>query len=440
MRFLFLCLFLFMCRGLWSQHVQLTREQALADIDTLVNRITYTHPDPFTICPETVFRERIIQVKKGLPDSLTDLEFGRRVIPCVAMLGDGHTVTLLPRPVSEHPLLPLGVRVGWRDSSLTLADSGEEILSINGVPVKEVLENMLRYVSGERMHFRFMCVQLNFNLFLDALYPDSVYRLVLQKTDGTQAEQVVKTLPYGEIKSKVQEAKARTGKKKADYAFQVSQDGKSMLFEFNRFYDWEKFKVFADSMFREIKKQRIKNLVIDIRKNGGGDSRLGDELLQYLLHKPFSQFGKVQARVGRYTKDWAGKDSIKLKGVDSLFTTILPLTSLRKEPLRLSKKTKVYLLISNNTFSSASAFSWAFQYFKGGTVVGEESGGMNVTFGDIRYYTLPHSRLLCGISWKRFYQYGADEGCIHGTLPDVEIPAEQAFEYTVKQLIRKGKK
>ena len=88
----------------------------------------------------------------------------------------------------------------------------------------------------------------------------------------------------------------------------------------------------------------------------------------------------------------------------------------------------VYLLVSHRTFSSASSFSWAFRQFDMGTVIGEESGGMNVSFGDNIYYRMPVSGLSCTISFKRFWLYGADERSIHGTLPDVAVPAGKALE------------
>lgn len=88
---------------------------------------------------------------------------------------------------------------------------------------------------------------------------------------------------------------------------------------------------------------------------------------------------------------------------------------------------KVYLLTSNHTFSSASDFSWAFKEFGMGTVVGEETGGVNVCFGDILYYKLPLSGLSASISWKRFWNYGADENDIHGTIPDYIVPTSDAL-------------
>lgn len=443
MKSFLLCLVLLLVQGAWGQRVFLNREQAVADIDTLVNRIVYTHPNPFTVCPEPVFRERIARIKAELPDTLTDWDLAIKVIPCVVALGDGHTNVSFPplQPSPELLLFPEGVQIDARDTSMVLTGDSAKVVRINGIPTKEMLGNMVQYTGGEQMFYRFFKVQQMFQGMLNRFYPDSVYRLMLSEPDGKQVEKVVKALSYEQIirmmQAKNQQKNNRA--KRPDYAFQVSKDGKNMFFEFNSFYDLDKFKVFADSMFRELKERKIKNLVIDLRRNGGGNSKLGDELLQYLSHKPFVQFGKVQIRRGRYILEKFADDE-DLKGAsDTLITINAPLIPLREEPLRISKKTKVYLLISHSTFSSASSFSWAFKYFDVGTVVGEESGGMNVSYGDVLSYYLPNSRLRCGVSWKKFCQYGADEQNIHGTLPDIEVPADEALN-AVKQLILKGKK
>lgn len=443
MKSFLLCLVLLLVQGAWGQREFLNREQAVADIDTIVNRIVYTHPNPFTVCPEPVFRERIARIKAELPDTLTDWDLAIKVIPCVVALGDGHTNVSFPplQPSPELLLFPEGIQIDARDTSMVLTGDSAKIIRINDIPAKEMLGNMVQYAGGEQMFYRFFKVQQMFQGMLNRFYPDSVYRLVLADRDGKQVEKVVKALSYEQIirmmQAKNQQKNNRA--KRSDYAFQVSKDGKNMFFEFNSFYDLDKFKVFADSMFRELKERKIKNLVIDLRRNGGGNSKLGDELLQYLSHKPFVQFGKVQIRRGRYILEKFADDE-DLKGAsDTLITINAPLIPLRKEPLRISKKTKVYLLISHSTFSSASSFSWAFKYFDVGTVVGEESGGMNVSYGDVLSYYLPNSRLRCGVSWKKFCQYGADEQNIHGTLPDIEVPADEALN-AVKQLILKGKK
>lgn len=439
----------------FCQETVLSRAQALADIDTLVNRIVYTHPNPFTVCPESVFRKQIVRIREDMPDTLTAREFARELIPAVAMLGDGHTACIPPYPEPDALIFPQNVEIDWRDTTLYLAGGRSKVLFINNIPTCRILGNMVRYISGEGMHFRFKGVQGWFSELLDLLYAASAYSLVWVEPDGKQVEKVVRAVPYKEVRKKAEVGKNGTHQQNIDYAFRLSGDEETMLLEFNRFYDPDKFKVVIDSMFREIKERKIKNLVIDLRKNGGGNSDLGDELLQYLMHVPFAQIEMMEARVGRYTRsqsnEWrnfannlrsgsAANGSYSVSFTDSSFTVSLPLTPLRKEPFRVSKRTKVYLLISNNTFSAAAIFSWAFQYFGGGIVIGEESGGMNVTFGDLQSFTLPYSHLQCAVSWKRFYQYGADYRDIHGTIPDVEVPAEQALEYTMEHLIHKGKK
>ena len=47
--------------------------------------------------------------------------------------------------------------------------------------------------------------------------------------------------------------------------------------------------------------------------------------------------------------------------------------------------------------------------------------------GDVVYYKMPYSGLAASISHKRFWQYGADENNIHGTIPDYIVPKEDAL-------------
>lgn len=94
----------------------------------------------------------------------------------------------------------------------------------------------------------------------------------------------------------------------------------------------------------------------------------------------------------------------------------------------------VILLTSNHTFSSAGSFAWAFKECGIGPVIGEETGGMNVCYGDILGYRLPISKMLCSISFKRFWQMNADENDIHGTIPDIEVPASEALDTALKQI------
>ncbi|MGP1553221.1 MAG: S41 family peptidase [Prevotella intermedia] len=215
--------------------------------------------------------------------------------------------------------------------------------------------------------------------------------------------------------------------------------GRVALMSFNDCTDPSGMTVFLDSMITEINAKKVQNLIIDVRKNDGGDSRIGDLIFERISKVPFQQFGKAFMRItpttqrllkNAYGDEFLSPTGLYLENEDSLN---VPLNDKAR-----CYNGKVWLLTSNYTFSSAASFSWAFKYFNMGKVVGEETGGMNVCFGDVLEYRLPISQLYCYMSHKRFWQYGTDETDIHGTIPDIAVSADKALETTL-ELIRKEK-
>jgi C-terminal processing protease CtpA/Prc len=92
----------------------------------------------------------------------------------------------------------------------------------------------------------------------------------------------------------------------------------------------------------------------------------------------------------------------------------------------------VYVLTSNFTFSSATDFAWCFKHYNMGKVVGEETGGWGLCYGDNVYAELPNSRLPINVSCKLFYNIGATETSTHGVIPDFQVKSEDALEYVIK--------
>ncbi len=94
------------------------------------------------------------------------------------------------------------------------------------------------------------------------------------------------------------------------------------------------------------------------------------------------------------------------------------------------------MLTSNNTFSSASSFAWVFKECGVGPVVGEETGGMSVSYGDLLVYSMPVSGLSTTVSYKRFWLLHADERDIHGVIPDVSVKAPDALDTALEMIAR----
>jgi len=428
-----------------AQNRMITRDQALADIDSLVYTISEVHPNMYASCKQIEFMESVLKAKRNLPDSLSVADFYGRIATSVAMIGDAHTRLWFPYQILKDSTLlwlPLSLDIDSNDSAMTVNGCvdgkipiGAKLISLNGHGYKEMIENMLRYESGERAFYRLDRLKYDYPGLMKVLYQAPEYA-IKYKYGGKIAETTLKAMTYPDAKSRMSKLITNNPKiPQGDYSFHIL-DGKSIaVMDFNSFINEERFKSFADSMFTILKDKRIKNLIIDIRNNGGGNSSVGDTLFQYISPVPYQQFGKALFRVSPTSIRLMRHAWSIIPEEQYSFYDDENLIPLHKNPLRYNGK--VYLLISHTTFSSAGSFSWAFKYFKMGTVVGEESGGMNICFGEMLSYELPNSKLQCGISCKRFTQYGAKENDIHGTLPDYKVPQEKALDYTLKLIEKK---
>lgn len=438
-RFCIICLTLIYSTQ--NNATNISQTEAKADIDSFVNALKEIHPDLFFSCKEQTFNENLANIHNQLTCSYYNpIELYRILQPLTTLLGDGHTQLYFPKNVliEENPsVFPLLIEINTNDSTFWLKEDfksknvtlkkGTQILSINGNNYSSLVKEMLPYCGGERLFFRLSKVNRDFVHFLYMLHPSNSFT-VCYRFENKQKECNLKAIPYQKY---VEKTTKQTSSQEA-YQFNII-DNKTALITFNAFTDLGKFKSFADSMFSQLQKQQIKHLIIDLRMNGGGDSNIGDELFQYISDRPFVQFEQFITRYSSLQKKLAkenfGTDYFNHEnGIDSV--TNLPLIPLRPNPFRF--KEKITLLISHTTFSSASAFAWAFQKMNRGTIIGEESGGMSICFGDVVIYQLPHSNIASTISFARVFLYKAKENDIHGVLPDIEIPQEQALDFVLK--------
>lgn len=415
---------------------KLSKTQAQFDVDALIYTLGEVHPNMFSVCKQEDLFRAVNKVKNEMPDSVSVLELFRRVAPLVTQIGDGHTMLRFPYNdvfTEDYRRLPLSVKVSTFESRAfvdrcidQLIPEGAEVISINGVNMADILAAMIPYASGERSFFRLARIDYDFAALFEMLYAAEEYDVAYREEGGTDTLHVtLRPTTFAEIKTRMPEKKKEATV--PDYSFQIMKDKGIAVMDFRYFNDVPKMKAFADSMFSVLNKEHIGNLIIDIRNNGGGNSAVGDMLLRYISSKPFQQMGKGLVKVTPTTlrlKNFQGmKPGWTFFDGENENGLITPLTEAEGH-----YKGKVYLLTSHMTFSSASSFAWAFKYFGMGTVIGEETGGMSVSFGDILRYKLPVSGLSCSISWKRFWLYGADENDIHGTLPDYPVPQEEALD------------
>ncbi len=416
------------CTAAFGQSpAKLSRAQAVADIDTMAYLITTIHPDPFTIIPESDFRTGIERVKASLPDSVKTLDLYLQLAPIVASLGDGHTSLQAPGPIfgwlDGARWFPLPLEVD--PDTFEMTSDGRQVAQINGIPTAEIVRKVLAAQSGESMAFKIAGVQ-EWPIWVSALYSAESYAVAFDDGGTVEADGIT-IEKFAELPD-VQNTGIRP-----PYAYDLVDDKNTAILEFNAFRDEERFAAFLDSMFTDLNGRGTSNLIIDLRANGGGNSNLGDELLRYISPAPFKQYGPTTIRFSEpvrklYPDRYASmQDTIFVSHNEEL---IQPYA----DTLRF--RGNVYVLTSPRTFSSATDFAWAFQYFDMGTIVGSDTGGYAVCFGDSIRAMLSYSRMLLSVSWKEFYGYGATEADRRPVRPDIEVPAAEALDYVLENLIK----
>lgn len=330
-------------------------------------------------------------------------------------------------------------------ASIDKSMEGLEIQSVNGKPIREFLSPILDRCSGETLAFkvvRFTRKQAFWYCFSNLFGSEKFLILKLQDVQGRQSERSVETVSFVDFQ-KLKDSTLERIQQRIMQGTQVhfldSDKVAYLMYPAFNFSEDEKKKV--DDVFKQVKAKSSQDLIIDLRGNGGGNSQMGDFIFRYLREGKLNSTSKTRIKVSSdilsssYTK--LLKRAMGAKAAEE------HITSLRKKYAGLEGKVvtesggnedesvskpdaffsgRVFLLVDNGTFSSATMFATTFRDYNVGKILGYETGGLPTCFGDLYMFELKNSRIMCGVSWKQFINAkprpGDDE---HGVLPDIPV-------------------
>jgi hypothetical protein len=193
-------------------------------------------------------------------------------------------------------------------------------------------------------------------------------------------------------------------------------------------YDLEKYKALLADAFRQIKSAGVRNLIIDVRKNGGGASQLGDALIDMFNAKPYRVWtskwkrsvfyaellksGNIPIPASLIEKYLAARPGEVISGYSE---TVTP----GGNPMRFDGR--VYVLSGAKTFSSGVMFLGVIKNNKLAKIVGEETNAPACMFGEMGMFWLPHSRLRVSLSVRYWMPPAGSCNGTRGIVPDVVV-------------------
>ena len=444
---------------------KLTKQQLAEDFQIARRALEEGHSGIYRYTSKTEMDRIFDAAGRSLDRPMDVLEFLRVLAPAVAAIKCGHTSVSSPESFRREmtntlPLLPFQVRVLDKRAYIfrDLADlanpeskggelAGNEIRSINGVPVSRIVATMLAAVPGDGDVESSRQVRISgpFNGYLFTLLGiKSPFDLVLAGADKKE----LKLRVNGVTTSKMQDAlKTRYPQdQRPDRGGELKfyDDGRIAqitIRQFGGYADPEKkqgFRDFYKQSFGAIREKGSKELIIDLRNNGGGEDELGQLLLSYLVDKPFKYYddlviNSMEFSFSKYTGSplKVPEKSVEARADGKVHAVGHPNWGI-KQPNQPTFGGKVYILINGGSFSTTSEFLSQAHFHRRATFIGEESAGgyYGNSSGIMPMVTLPNTKVGVRVPLMTYYMaVSGYKAASHGILPDHKV------EYTISDLL-----
>lgn len=377
-----------------SIHKKYPASLLLEDFDQIIRVLKKNHVALYDYITQDDFNNLVSNQKGKINDSLTVSEFYDVIAPIVHNIGCGHTVLDLPEWVWANSAISIQRQISIIDDRAWIK-AGLEVLSINGVPVPNLLQHVVSYAStdGENVSARKEHMKRSFNLYVASYlsFPEKYEVEVKSKNDSIHYE----SLPTLSIKQYRADL-WRDAPPILDFDIDTVESLAVITIRSFGFYnEVEKFKSFVDESFAAISKSKCRNAILDLRGNRGGDPLCASHLFTYLIDKPTPYF----------SEPYGGYENLARK----------------LDPVAGGFHGKLYTLIDGACFSTTGHLSALLRYHGIGEFIGSETGGTYTCNDGSQTYKLINSGILIRVPGTTFEVAVAGIERFEGIDPDYVV-------------------
>ena len=346
-----------------------------ADLDYFARELARAHVDFEKLYPRERFERDLTAITSAVPTS-DDPDVVLALMRLVAAAGVGHTYVRFPSPPSPIAFHRLPLAFNWFADGLAVTGTSDAYRAAAGLRVESIgrmtpeqLQNAIApYVAYEtsgwlRQQSRSFMIIEEVLRAVGAVDGGAV-PVSLARADGTTFTLNVEPRPWQD--RQIVAATSSLGippllaeKEPARYyRYEFLPHAKAAYIRYSRCQDdpQQTFSAFTKELFAKVDADRrsVDRVIVDLRTNGGGDSRTIEPLLDALRRR-------------------------KLTGRDRLV-----------------------VLTGPATFSSALMAAMTLRDDLNARLVGEAPGERPNSYGEVRQLTLPHSQLVIQYSTKFF--------------------------------------
>ena len=364
-----------------------------ADLAWLVSEVKRLHADPRRAAHGPAFDAATLDLAARIPeldDEAITLELQRLVV----LLGDGHS-GVWSRPTPRALFASLPIDFYWFSDGIFVTGGvgsaagrvGQQLVSIGGLPAATLLERTEPFISRDNpMGIRAGAPRLLNRMAvlreLGASYGLDSADVELRVADGTTG---TVTLHAGARREgwrlRPPSGTAPPGPRwlQSDTNLRMEEIGPGIVYVLYSGVanpEGSTVAAFADSLYRELTERNATAVVVDVRRNGGGNNFLNWPLVRTLI---------------RFEADEPGR--------------------------------KIYMLVGRHTFSAAQNFSNWVNRLTDAVFVGEPTGSAANFTGETTRVNLPYSGLTVSVS-SRYWQDSHATDTRIWIAPDLPVPLD----------------
>jgi len=444
-------------------------EELKQDYHLFRNILEESHPSLYWYTTKDSLDHYFDEGYEKIRDSMTEVQFRILLSYIIAKIDCGHTVIKSSKKFSRYldttqlKTFPLALKF-WQDTMVVTANlnrhdsilrRGVVLKSINGFTQPQLRDTFFNYIvtDGYSACGKYQALSTGFafaNLYKNIFGLPSSFNIHYIDSSGLEEQTNIPIYDFradtmNRLGFSTEHINAKHKKPPPQFSFfsssnlQLDTAGNTAFMTLNTFDRSNHLRKFFHQSFEAIEKNHIRNLIIDVRSNGGGDAGISTLLTKYIIDKKFKLADSLYAmnRSSRYDKYI---DKSFLYHVMMIFVTKKKSDGKYHfgyfERHYFSPKTKnhfyghVYVLIGGNSFSATTLFAGSLKGQKNVTLVGEETGGgyYGNTAWVIPDVTLPNTKVRFRLPKFRLVVDKTRQKNGRGVMPDVwALPSTEAI-------------